>query len=665
MLTRGRKSVMAPGDDSTNSSASGGTYSKMTGNDKPSIAAAANQNRAGVGAGANSSHAAAANTSFSDGSGKEGVGAGMPSLSERLLAEQELHFQKQREQQQQQQQKSVPQQKQQSNTSVTSVGTNVHQSVISSGTMSKKKKILSSPAAVSAGGPSSSNSTGSSSKNDIQKLKMNSEFSMHDLDNEDSFGKKINVSGRMDNSYYTDNNNTAAKSQASKVSLTQKLKRSTPFKHTKRTMHMVYAAFGQCTKKEDDDFDDESTMNLEAGDFEKQALMYSSGGNYFRRQQQMKRQKKVLQFVTGCLLFVGVMGMIRRRHGTHNGKHSDPPGMLSTLPLLPTSYTRVFSSRKSNPRHIVHQAVFPQYFQGLSNLTTVYNPNKETPYFWDVHFSGESIAEAVFGHCHGLIQACEFGLRQPEFTEDKLATFELDGIKYVNVDTTTLPGIIRANKLQLSQSHIADIVISPHMHEMAARIFSSDHPARMFALFRHPVDRAIGMYYYLQKATWDSMYNPSLAQMTMEEYAKSQFIENNWVTRFLVHKPSGKLTHSDMLLAKKIIKFKCLVGIYDDIEASLVRFERYFGWGVHDRAHKHGEIPKCRKRFLDLGDRNTLGHPVSVKEGRATETNDGLVKVGSKAWDAIVRQNIFDMELYEFAKQIYKIQGEQIFGVAG
>ncbi len=41
-----------------------------------------------------------------------------------------------------------------------------------------------------------------------------------------------------------------------------------------------------------------------------------------------------------------------------------------------------------------------------------------TPYFWDVHFSGESVAEYIFSACHGLIQACELGIRQPDFVED-------------------------------------------------------------------------------------------------------------------------------------------------------------------------------------------------------------------------------------------------------
>jgi len=186
---------------------------------------------------------------------------------------------------------------------------------------------------------------------------------------------------------------------------------------------------------------------------------------------------------------------------------------------------------------------------------------------------------------------------------------------------------------------------------MASQIFSPASPGRMFALFRHPVDRAISMYYYLAKATWDPQYNPQLTQMSVEEYAKSKYIENNWLTRFLVSKPGGTLNHSDMLMAKKIIKFKCLVGLYDDIEASMARFHRYFGWNAKQSPETKSRIKQCTSEKITQGDKNILEHPT--------------VRQNSVAWNAIVHQNRFDMELYEYAKKIYRIQGEQIFDVVG
>lgn len=146
---------------------------------------------------------------------------------------------------------------------------------------------------------------------------------------------------------------------------------------------------------------------------------------------------------------------------------------------------------------IVHQAIFPSYLNHLSNLTSPYNPQSETPYFWDVHFSGESIAESIFSSCHRLIQACELGLRQPNYNEKELGLFDLGGARYVNVDTTSVEGIERAGKLNMAGSACCrpQVVMSPMFRPVVENIFSLNNKGRMFALIRHPVDRALGLYY--------------------------------------------------------------------------------------------------------------------------------------------------------------------------
>ena len=183
----------------------------------------------------------------------------------------------------------------------------------------------------------------------------------------------------------------------------------------------------------------------------------------------------------------------------------------------------------------------------------------------------------------------------------------------------------------------------------------------MFAIMRNPVDRAIGMYYYLARATWDPMYNPSLAKMSIAEYAKSKYIENNWLTRFLVKKPRGRLNHSDLLLAKKILKFKCLVGLYDEMEASLARFQRYFNWGAV-YGDQMAKAIQCQKDIITNGDK-ILDHPISFKEKEWSSKTDGAVTEGSFTWNAIAKQNHFDMEVYEYAKRLFKSQGEEIFNI--
>lgn len=241
----------------------------------------------------------------------------------------------------------------------------------------------------------------------------------------------------------------------------------------------------------------------------------------------------------------------------------------------------------------------------------------------------------------------------------KLEIFELENARYVNVDMATQDGIQRAAALGLAPGHFADVIISPYFNTVSSQVFSyPDNPGRMFALFRHPVHRALSMQYYLAKATWDPRYNPKLAKMSMEQYAKSKHIENNWMTRFLVDKPGGKLTHGDMLLAKKIIKFKCLVGLFEDMEVSMARFHRYFGWqnlkDAGSRTPKQkAEVAECRSWHVARGDKHMLHREVLA------------IREGSVAWNSIVRMNIFDMELYEYVRKIYRIQGEQIFDVVG
>ena len=181
------------------------------------------------------------------------------------------------------------------------------------------------------------------------------------------------------------------------------------------------------------------------------------------------------------------------------------------------------------------------------------------------------------------------------------------------------------------------------------------------------------MYYYLAKATWDPHYNPDLAKMTLEQYAKSRYIENNWLTRFLVNKLGGKLSRADVQLAKEIIKTKCLVGLYDDMEVSMARFQRYFGWNAEETDENKTSIAHCRSAAVRKGDKHVVGHPSSVvKDVMNSDTNMTssspimpVVRPGSIAWKAIVRMNMYDMELYEFVERIYHIQGEEIFGVVG
>jgi hypothetical protein len=191
---------------------------------------------------------------------------------------------------------------------------------------------------------------------------------------------------------------------------------------------------------------------------------------------------------------------------------------------------------------------------------------------------------------------------------------------------------------------MADVMISPRLHEFVANIFDSNHKGRLFTMLRHPVERALSLYYYLGFASWDPMFNPDIANMTLMEYAKSGYLEHNWVTRFLVNKPGGALERTDMVLAKEILRSKCLVGIFDEMESSLAHFAAYFDWT--SKGTSPAAAADCQKAVAQAGDKRHNHPPVL---GNSPE------------WEAIAHANKFDLELYEYAKRLYRHQAEQIF----
>ena len=71
---------------------------------------------------------------------------------------------------------------------------------------------------------------------------------------------------------------------------------------------------------------------------------------------------------------------------------------------------------------------------------------------------------------------------------------------YVNVDTSSKPGIDRARRLGLVPSGLVNMIITSDPKYAVENLFDEQHKGRMFALFRHPVDRLVSKFFYLQKA---------------------------------------------------------------------------------------------------------------------------------------------------------------------
>ncbi|KAL7552594.1 hypothetical protein ACHAWF_016420 [Thalassiosira exigua] len=231
-------------------------------------------------------------------------------------------------------------------------------------------------------------------------------------------------------------------------------------------------------------------------------------------------------------------------------------------------------------------------------------------------------------------------LAQQEAAGQLRVVISEDGRRYVNVDVTTPDGILHASELGFASSDLADVLFTPLLLESAqSLVTSSGRRGRAFALFRHPVERVVSIFHYLQRATWEPTYDPRYASWTVDEYANSPECESNWMVRSLIDKMTGPLSPDDVLVAKDVLRRKCLVGLLDRMEESVVRFHRYFGFGDE-------EALRCaRDRFVGKGSgSNSHTHP---KLDRRSET-----------WAILERKNSLDLRLYEYAQQLFVEQGE-------
>jgi len=148
------------------------------------------------------------------------------------------------------------------------------------------------------------------------------------------------------------------------------------------------------------------------------------------------------------------------------------------------------------------------------------------------------------------------------------------------------------------------------------------------------------MFYYLKDATWEHTYKEVYKDMTIEEYATSQYAEDNWMVRFLTNEMSGGVNERHLDLAKQVLESKCLVGIMDEFPASFKRFNEYFGWnnidfgGPVDMSNRG----TCVSRVIDNPD-NAHSHP-SYEEG-------------GEVWRLLMNKNQYDVSLYEHALHLF------------
>ena len=314
-----------------------------------------------------------------------------------------------------------------------------------------------------------------------------------------------------------------------------------------------------------------------------------------------------------------------------------------------TTNTTQTSNSISTTKH--KNIILPPSFGNYADLTAPFDKTTDTIFFWKVHLSGATIAERIFGKCYNLIQSSEYyTATHGNKTAQQLQIVTIQNEYYYNVDLTTLEGMNHAKQLglfsmQMNNIEKLDVLYSPLIHELGESIFNPRHRGRCITILRHPIERAIGLFLYLQtqQGKQDSLFHPSLETMSLEEYSVSASVENNWLTRFLVHKRGGRLGMEDVELAKEILGRKCIVGFMHQLHDSLKRFEYYFGLS-HNKVALQKDT--CEIDILSDGD---------------TRHFNPLIQEDSKAYKSLAMHNQYDMILYEYALELYQEQSMTLF----
>merc|ERR1712157_423951 len=159
---------------------------------------------------------------------------------------------------------------------------------------------------------------------------------------------------------------------------------------------------------------------------------------------------------------------------------------------------------------------------------------QDVPFFWIIPRSGGNIIRYVLSYCFRSVLSCEAGAEKED--QKVLEVFENDGCQYVNVNTETSSGIQRAKELGLVNSGLSYAIFSSRLSEIIS-IFNTDHQARSFPVLRHPVERAISLFYQEQAR------DPKQALKSIEVYFNEnpEFEEDNYMVRSLANKPSAAL----------------------------------------------------------------------------------------------------------------------------
>mmetsp|Transcript_23800 Transcript_23800/g.36023 ORF Transcript_23800/g.36023 Transcript_23800/m.36023 type:complete len:939 (+) Transcript_23800:110-2926(+) len=280
--------------------------------------------------------------------------------------------------------------------------------------------------------------------------------------------------------------------------------------------------------------------------------------------------------------------------------------------------------------------------------------NLEIPLIWTISSSGGDIVAETMSRCLSKVIAGDGykydvnSLHSAKFKSNMFNKISSpDGHTYINVDLFSLEGIARAGSLGLTQMRISNLAYSPFLKDSAEKLFvpvggrqQPDVAGRLFVVARDPLERALHVY---EKARVVSGND----QMTLSDFLDDPSLsENNPFTRRLLGiSPSDPLNVQQADVAIKMLNRYAIVGRYDKVDESILRFEKFLSWYPGEG---FPEVRQCHENIL-----------LSSASGYQVVNNADAYD--SVEYNRLVGNYLVDQRVYNFMKELYDIQGQKLF----
>ena len=193
------------------------------------------------------------------------------------------------------------------------------------------------------------------------------------------------------------------------------------------------------------------------------------------------------------------------------------------------------------------------------------------------------------------------------------------------------------NANQSSQD--AKMLVSSQLLELS-NLFSTNAKGRLVSFMRHPVENVIKRHQFLTSRA-------VIPNLSFKHYLVSPYSIDNLMVRAItgVSNSKRRLNDTHLDIAKDFLRTKCLVGLYDQLEESLIRLEYLFlDTGIIKNKMDEEFRGSCSNKVMNI-----------FKENDA-ELFSHYPSPTSPGWDFVASLHEYDVKLYHYAVELFRDQ---------